>query len=272
MEPTPGIDSQPPAPTSAADHSEATDYSASEYLGGDPAEFAASHANDVSAVPGDSSIPVDDTGEALEGAASKQSNKRWYVIKVQSGREESIKAAIERRVRIEGLEEFFSQIVIPTEKMTVLKKVTERKANGEKVVKEKRVIKETKKFPGYLMAEVEFNDRILYLFRETSGVGDFVGATITRAPIPMTDREVQAMLADQSGTSEAEIKVAPVTLKFGPGDKVKVRDGTFSGMEGEVKRIIEPTDPKESPRVAVEITIWGRPVSMDLEHWQVEPV
>jgi len=197
--------------------------------------------------------------------------KHWYVIKVQSGREESIKTAIERRVRIEGLEEFFAQIVIPTEKVTVLKKVTERK-NGEKVTKEKRVIKETKKFPGYLMAEVEFNDRILYLFRETSGVGDFVGATLTRAPIPMTDREVQSMLADQGAVGDAEVKVAPVVLKFGPGDKVKVRDGTFSGMEGEVKRIIDPTDPKDSPRVAVEITIWGRPVSMDLEHWQVELV
>src|SRR5207302_4635360 len=35
-------------------------------------------------------------------------NKHWYVVKVQSGREESIKEAIERRVKIEGVEEFFN--------------------------------------------------------------------------------------------------------------------------------------------------------------------
>src|SRR5262245_13800168 len=46
------------------------------------------------------------------------SNKHWYVVKVQSGREESIKEAIERRVRKEGLEEFFGQIVIPVERYT----------------------------------------------------------------------------------------------------------------------------------------------------------
>ena len=49
------------------------------------------------------------------------------------------------------------------------------------MTKEKRVVKEKKKYPGYLMAEVEFNDQILYLFRETTGVGDFVGATGTAA-------------------------------------------------------------------------------------------
>src|SRR5438105_1007288 len=87
------------------------------------------------------------------------SNKHWYVVKVQSGREESIKEAIERRVRIEGLEEYFGQIIIPVEKVTEMR-------NG------KRVQRTHKLYPGYLMVEVEYNDQILYLFRETSGVGD----------------------------------------------------------------------------------------------------
>ena len=55
------------------------------------------------------------------------------------------------------------------------------KKTGEKVTQEKKVVKEKKKFPGYLFAEVEFNDRILYLFRETSGVGDFVGGRADQA-------------------------------------------------------------------------------------------
>ena len=109
---------------------------------------------------------------------AKASNKHWYVVKVQSGREESIKEAIERRVKIEGLEEYYGQIVIPVERVTEMR-------NG------KRVQKERKLYPGYLMVEVEYNDRILYLFRETSGVGDFVGGSVHRPPPPMSEREIE---------------------------------------------------------------------------------
>jgi transcriptional antiterminator NusG len=184
------------------------------------------------------------------------SNKRWYVVKVQSGREESIKSAIEKRIKIEGLDEFFGQIVIPTEKVTELSKG-------------KRVVKKHKKFPGYLMVEVEYNDRILYLFRETSGVGDFVGGSLHRAPPPMSDREVQSMLAGmQEGGQEAEPK--RIKIDYEAGDKVRVRDGTFAGMEGEVKEIIEPREAKDTMRVRVVLTIFGRPVDVELEYWQVD--
>ena len=56
------------------------------------------------------------------------------------------------------------------------------------------------------------------------------------------------------------------------GDRVKVRDGTFAGMEGEVKDIVHPADAKENPKVKVVLSIWGRPVDVDVEYWQVEQV
>src|SRR5437773_2902616 len=180
-----------------------------------------------------------------------ENNKRWYVVKVQSGREESIKEAIERRVKIEGLEEFFGQIIIPVEKVTEMR-------NG------KRVVKERKLYPGYLMCEVEYNDRILYLFRETSGVGDFVGGSVNRAPPPMPPREVERMLGRQG---EAVPGIQPGKPKFDRGDRVKVKDGNFAGMEGEVKEILEAKG-----LVRVELTIFGRPVPVELEYWQVEDV
>jgi transcription termination/antitermination protein NusG len=184
-------------------------------------------------------------------APAEPSKKNWYVVKVQSGREESIKEAIERRVKIEGLEEYYGQIVIPVERITEIR-------NG------KRVQKERKLYPGYLMVEVEYNDRILYLFRETSGVGDFVGGTVNRAPPPMPPREVERMLHQQGTVKEKETHAKP---EFEKGDRVKVRDGTFAGMEGEVKDIMEAHS-----RVSVELTIFGRPVPVELEYWQVEPV
>ncbi len=138
--------------------------------------------------------------------APQPSNKHWYVVKVQSGREESIKEAIERRVKIEGLEEYYGQIVIPVERVTEMR-------SGRRVQKERKL------YPGYLMVEVEYNDRILYLFRETSGVGDFVGGTVNRPPPPMSDREIERMMhgqqkgTDKGGEGEKIILTKP---RFGP--------------------------------------------------------
>jgi transcriptional antiterminator NusG len=187
-----------------------------------------------------------------DAAGQAPTNKRWYAVKVQSGREESIKDAIERRVKIEGLEEYFGQILIPVERVQEIK-------SG------KRVVKERKKFPGYLMAEVEYNDRILYLFRETSGVGDFVGgdARGNRPPPPLPQREIDRMLGGPPGKDEG--KAIPEKPAFEKGDRVKVKDGIFAGMEGEVKDILEAKG-----QVRVELTIFGRPTSVELEYWQVE--
>lgn len=197
----------------------------------------------------------------------KEEKKRWYVVKVQSNREDSIKAALERRVKIEGLEEFFGEVLIPTEKVVVEKEVTERNKLGEKVKKKKKVFKDVKKFPGYLFAFVEYNLQVLALFRETSGVGDFVGASLTRDPIPMSDREVASMLKNRENVEPTPV-IPQIT--FNRGDRVKVRDGSFAGMEGEVKDIIEPKDAKDTHKVKLELTILGRSVPVELEHWQVE--
>jgi transcription termination/antitermination protein NusG len=210
--------------------------------------------------------PAEATPEEAEQPAptpeqpAPDEKKHWYIVKVQSGREESIKEAVERRVKIEGLEEYFGQIKIPVEKVTELR-------NG------KRVVRSRKKFPGYLMAHVEFNDRILYLFRETSGVGDFVGATVNRAPSPMPSHEVDRMLADEAiaaGDTKGKA-IEKIKLKFDKGDRVRVRDGTFQGMEGEVKEILEPKEAKDPVRVRIELTIFGRPVPVEVEAWQVDP-
>jgi transcriptional antiterminator NusG len=215
--------------------------------------------------------PTDTTNSAPEPSPAP-SNKHWYVVKVQSGREETVKEAIERKVKIEGLEPFFGQVVVPMERETVT--IQSGKRKGQKTVKKK------KKFPGYIMAEIELNDRMRYLFRETSGVGDFVGGTLTKAPTPMSEREVAAMLRDQEDVKGMpaikekgkKAAAAPVKLPFSVGDKVRVRDGIFAGQEGEVKEIREPKDDTETHRIRVELTVFGRPTQVQLEHWQIENV
>jgi len=201
--------------------------------------------------PGDGNKPPNEAAPDIPSTPPPPDNKHWYVVKVQSGREESIKEAIERRVKIEGLGEHFGQIIIPVEKVTEMR-------GG------KRVVKERKLYPGYLMVQVEYNDRILYLFRETSGVGDFVGGSLNHPPQPMKPHEVERMLGSQDKLVPGERITKP---RFDRGDKVKVKDGTFAGMDGEVKELLEAKG-----TVRVELTIFGRQVPVDLEYWQVEPV
>jgi transcriptional antiterminator NusG len=56
-----------------------------------------------------------------------------------------------------------------------------------------------------------------------------------------------------------------VKPSFVPGDRVKVKDGVFAGMEGEVKDL-----PEAEGLVRVELTVHGRPVPVELEYGQVE--
>jgi transcriptional antiterminator NusG len=192
--------------------------------------------------------PADEAPAADAPAAPVNENMKWYVVKVQSGREETIRDAIERRVKIEGLQDSFGQILIPTEKVT-------------EVRNNKRIVKEKKLFPGYVMVHLEFNDRMLYLFRETSGVGDFVGGGLNKPPQPMAPYEVERMLGKQGMMVEKPTEKS----KFDKGDRVQVKDGTFAGMEGEVKEVLEGKG-----ALRVELTIFGRPVPVELEYWQVD--
>jgi transcriptional antiterminator NusG len=201
----------------------------------------------------------------VEAAAEEPppaNNKHWYVVKVQSGREDTIKEAIERRVRKENLEDSFGQIVIPVEKVTEVKV----DKNGKRVPK----TKERKLYPGYLMVEVEYNDKMVYLFRETSGVGDFVGShpgNLMKPPTPMSDVEILRMLGPKGkvGAGEEAPPVPAVPKGLQPGERVHVVDGTFNGMDGTVKQILEAVG-----KVQVELAIFGRPVNVDFEYYQVE--
>lgn len=231
-----------------------------------------------------------DESEAPAEPAPPPSNKRWYVIKVASNREDSTKRNIERQMRIDGLETYFGQIVIPYEEVVEVKKVTDTTKAGDKTTKTKKVIKKVKKFPGYLMAEVEWNAEVQAMLRGVSGVSGFVGEQpgkqgIGKPPPPMTDADVQRMLGTHSGgsgggatggtgggsTQEGGKKLKEVVkLNFEKGDKVRIKDGAFAGFEGLVKGITEPKEAGETPIVTVGVQVLGRETSIEMEFWQVD--
>ena len=188
-------------------------------------------------------------GAIEEDLSEEEIHMDWYILKVQSNRERSIAEALERKIKIEGLDRFFDQVIVPTEK------VTEFKGGKKKVV-------ERKLYPGYIVVHMHINDDTWFAVRETSGVGDFTGAG--GKPTPMLAHEVSRIVQTEV---EETSETPKLDIKFASGDKVKVKEGNFENFEGEVGSIDEA-----SGRVTVMINIFGRSTPVELEYWQIEGV
>jgi transcriptional antiterminator NusG len=186
---------------------------------------------------------------SMETPSEEPINKQWYILKVQSNREESIKEGLMRRVKMAGLEEYFGECIVPTEM------VSEFKGGKKKVTKRKL-------YPGYLVVHMEINDDTWYVVRETPGIGDFTGSV--GRPTPMAASDVQKILSK----SEEKADEAPkLKISFKKGDRVKINEGTFENFEGDVDAIDEANG-----RVIVMINIFGRSTPVELEYWQIEAV
>ncbi|WP_246117837.1 transcription termination/antitermination protein NusG [Adhaeretor mobilis] len=192
-------------------------------------------------------------GEAEEEAVEEEEvdpdaiRMDWYILKVQSNREKSISEALRRKIAIEGLEEFFGEVVVPTEK------ITEFKGGKKKVVQRKL-------YPGYIVVHMHINDDTWFAVRETSGIGDFTGSG--GKPTPMLASEVARIIHPE----EEETDEAPkLDIKFKLEEAVKVKEGTFEGFEGNVSEIDD-----QSGKVIVMINIFGRSTPVELEYWQIE--
>lgn len=171
----------------------------------------------------------------------------WYVVKVQTNREGTIKSAIERRIKRDGFAESFGRIIIPTEKL-----VDNR--SGKKVIKERKL------FPGYLFIEMVMSDECWYLVRDISGVGDFTGSA--GKPHTMSSLEVDRMLGTELA---AAAPTKCFSIDFVPGDTVKVTAGAFDAFDGVVDSIDE-----NSGKITVLIEIFGRPTPVEFEYHELE--
>ena len=189
--------------------------------------------------------------------------KNWFVLHTLTGQENKAQKSIEARVKLERMEEYVGKCVIPTERVT-------EKKNGKK-----RTI--TKKFfPGYVLCELALYDesrgyddngkkaiyeRTWQFLRETPGVIGFVGGD---RPQPLKQQEVDAILLDRpSGTSA----VARPKVNFNVDETVKIVDGAFMGLTGQVSMV----DPDKG-KLKVEVQVFGRKVPVDVEYWQLEKV
>ncbi len=172
--------------------------------------------------------------------------KQWYVIHTMAGFEDKVKASIEERAKIKGLESKISRILIPTEKIIE--------------VKGKKKKEQDKKFyPGYILIEMELDDETWHLVGTTQRVTGFVGG---KKPTPIPEEEVEAILQQLERGKSPQIKT-----HFEKGETVKIIEGPFANFNGYIDEV-----DSEHERVKVMVSIFGRQTPVELSFSQVEKV
>jgi transcriptional antiterminator NusG len=173
--------------------------------------------------------------------------KRWYVVHAYSGFEQYVKRTLHEHIRRAEMEDYFGQILVPTEDVVEMKSGQKRKT-------------ERKFFPGYVLVEMHMNDDAWHLVRNVPRVLGFIGGTSDR-PAPITQREADAILQRVQDSAD---KPKPKIL-FEPGEMVRVTDGPFNDFNGVVEEVNY-----DKSRLRVAVLIFGRSTPVELEFHQVE--
>jgi len=177
--------------------------------------------------------------------------KKWYVVRAVSGQENKVKAYIETETVRLGMEDFVSQVLVPTEKVVQVK-------DGKKIAKEKVY------FPGYIMVEANLTGEVPHIIKSIPGVIGFLGETKGGEPVPLRMSEVNRMLGK---VDELSVKIDNVAIPFSIGETIKVIDGPFNGFNGTIEKVND-----EKRKLEVMVKIFGRKTPLELSFMQVEKV
>lgn len=182
---------------------------------------------------------------------AENSVKKWYVVRAVSGQENKVKAYIETEITRLGMEDYISQVLVPTEKVVQIK-------DGKKIAKEKVY------FPGYIMIEANLTGEVPHIIKSVTSVIGFLGETKGGDPVPLRQSEVNRMLGK---VDELSVKIDNVAIPYSIGETVKVIDGPFNGFNGTIEKVNE-----EKRKLEVMVKIFGRKTPLELSFMQVEKV
>ena len=170
----------------------------------------------------------------------------WYIVQAYSGFEKKVVESIKDELKKLKLSENLEEILVPTHQVTEVKKG-------------KRIKKEKKFFPGYVLIKVDLTKQIYHVIKNLQKVSGFLGSSDN--PTPISDNEIKRILGQVSETAISQ----KTGVSFEIGEKVKVCDGPFASFNGLIEEIDE-----EKSRLKVSVSIFGRPTPVDLEFNQVE--
>jgi transcriptional antiterminator NusG len=184
----------------------------------------------------------------MSEAAQTTANPRhkWYIVHAYSNFEKKVAESIKEQARAQGLEDCFSEILVPTEDVVEIRRG--RKVNSER-----------KYFPGYVLVKMELTDEAYHLIKNTPKVTGFLGSG--SKPMPVSEKEVARII----GAIEEGVERPKPTISFEIGEQVRVTDGPFASFNGTVEQVDE-----ERARLRVTVSIFGRATPVELEYSQVE--
>lgn len=176
-------------------------------------------------------------------------DKKWYVVRAVSGQEKKVKDYIEMEIKRHKLEDFVSQLLIPTEKVYQIR-------NGKKVSKERNF------FPGYVLIEASLEGEVPHIIKGVTNVIGFLGGEKGGEPVPLRTSEVNRILGKVDELAESDEEL---TIPYIVGETVKVIDGPFNNFTGVIEEINE-----EKKKLKVMVKIFGRKTPLELGYMQVD--
>ncbi len=186
--------------------------------------------------------------EAAVEKKTANSKHRWYIVHAYSNFENKVADAIRERAASQGLEDVFSEILVPTEDVIEVRRG--RKVNAER-----------KFFPGYVLVKMHMTDEAYHLVKDTPKVTGFLGSG--KRPLPVSEAEVGRIM----GNMQESVERPKSTITFDIGETVKVIDGPFQSFNGSVEEVDEART-----RLKVAVSIFGRETPVELDYNQVEKV
>jgi transcriptional antiterminator NusG len=199
-----------------------------------------------------------DAGDSGDGAESHDGDKpdggekpaagekKWYIVHTYSGHENKAKLTLLERVRNANLNEYFGEVLVPTESVM-------------EVVKGQRRTTTRKFFPGYMFVQMVLDDRTFHLVKNTPKITGFLGGT---KPTPVPEREITGVQTNMSEGGKPKPKARVV---FEAGDSVRVTDGPFANFSATVEEV-----KSDKQKLKVSLSMFGRATSVELDFAQVE--
>jgi transcriptional antiterminator NusG len=189
--------------------------------------------------------------EAAVEIPAAEEEKKWFSLRVISGKEKKIQERILLEIERSGWKDFIFSVVVPTEKVYKIR-------SGKKVMQERNLL------PGYILIEAfgsKLNGDVAKKIADIPNVIHFLGK---EHPIPMTQNEANRLLGKVDESAETG---ETLSEPFIVGETVKIIDGAFAEFVGDVQEVNE-----EKKKLKVVVKIFGRGTEMELNFMQVEKI
>ena len=172
---------------------------------------------------------------------------KWYVIHTYSGFEHKVKTSLKEQFAMHGISDRLGEILVPMEDVKEFR-------NGKQRVTSRKF------FPGYVLIQLDLNEKVLMAIKESTRVTGFLGGS---TPTPLSDKDVKNLMDQMAGTVE---KPRP-KVEFSVGDSVRVTDGPFTHFSGRIEEVNA-----ERGKVKLMVSIFGRATPVELDFPQIEKV